>query len=69
MAEAKELSIGGFWAKEGQNGTYYTGNVTVNGEEVKIVCFPNKYATAENRQPTYRILKSKPREETETETF
>jgi len=57
---AKQESIGGLWLSAKG---HMTGSVTVNGETAKIVVFMNDRATAENRQPTYRIFVSKPKEE------
>lgn len=52
--------IGAIWVREGQNGKYMTGKVTVNGQEIPIVCFLNSYKKNDN-QPDYRILISKPK--------
>ena len=49
--------IGALWLKQGPKGPYLTG--TVNGEAV--VCFQNTRKTSD-KQPEYRVLKSKPRD-------
>lgn len=60
MGEFKkdESEIGGLWAKSGAKGEYLTGEV--NG--VKVVCFLVK--SDNQKAPTWRVLRSKPREET-----
>lgn len=47
--------IGALWLKTGSKGEYMTG--TINN--VKVVCFPAKTS---DRGPTWRVLKSKPRD-------
>lgn len=49
--------IGSLWLKKGAKGDYLTGEV--NG--VKVVCFGVK--SDNPKAPTYRVLKSKPKEE------
>lgn len=48
--------LGALWLKSGSKGDYMTGEI--NGE--KVVCFA---INSQNpKAPTYRVLKSKPRE-------
>lgn len=48
--------LGALWSRTGAKGAYMTGEI--NG--VKVVCFPvNK---KHDRQPDWRVMKSKPRE-------
>ena len=51
--------IGALWLKSGKRGDYMTG--TINGEPVVLFC--NDHATDANKQPFWRVLKSKPREQ------
>ena len=51
--------IGALWSKQSEKGEYLTGKI--NG--VPVVCFRNLKATAENKQPFWRVLKSKPKDE------
>lgn len=53
--------IGALWEKESARGTYMTG--VINGE--KVVVFKN--AKGGGKAPTWRVLKSKPREAAPTE--
>ena len=39
-----------------------TGDIEVNGQTIKIVCFTNSYKT-EAKHPDWRIMKSEPRQE------
>ena len=50
--------LGSLWSQTGAKGEYLTG--TIDG--VKVVCFRNDRATPENKQPAWRVLRSKPRE-------
>lgn len=51
--------LGALWSKQSQRGEYLTGNI--NG--IEVVCFRNDKATVENKQPLWRVLKSKPKQE------
>lgn len=64
MAE-QEKSIGALWAKKSTKGAdYFSGTIELNGEKIQIVAFYN--ANKKNpKEPDYRILKSKPKEQTE----
>ena len=60
MAYEKDPNeIGALWMKEGRKGKYLTGEV--NG--VKVVCFGVK--SDNPKAPTFRVLKSQPREQAE----
>jgi uncharacterized protein (DUF736 family) len=56
--------LGALWEKTGAKGPYMTG--TVNG--VKVVVFRNGNK-ASDKQPDWRVLKSKPREDTDGPGF
>jgi len=48
-------SIGAFWKKTSKKGNiFYSGNVEVNGQKVKITMFPNNRKT-EDRHPDFNI--------------
>jgi len=49
--------IGALWSKQGKRGEYLTG--TIGGQPV--VLFRNEHATAANKQPVWRVLKSEPK--------
>lgn len=57
-----ENEVGALWSKTGAKGEYLTG--TVNG--VAVVCFRNDRKTG--KQPDWRVLKAKPRDEMRRET-
>jgi len=61
MSEQKEAAIGALWEKTSARGTFMTGNVEINGEKVGIVVFKNEQKTG--KQPDWRILKAKPKEQ------
>jgi uncharacterized protein (DUF736 family) len=52
--------LGALWEKDNGKGTFFTGNVLINGEKVKIVAFRNSHKTNAN-SPDYRILRSRPK--------
>jgi hypothetical protein len=51
--------LGALWLKSGAKGDYMTG--TING--VAVVVFKNERKVEGSKQPDWRVLKSKPREE------
>jgi hypothetical protein len=53
--------LGALWEKTNDRGTYMTG--TIGGQ--KVVCFRNDRKTTET-QPDWRVLKSKPRDESKS---
>ena len=58
-------NIGALWVREGQNGDFFKGNITLdNGEKINIVVFKNNYKNNE-KQPDYQILKSEKQEQTQ----
>lgn len=50
--------IGSFWLKEGRKGEYLTGKIDGIGD---VICFPVN--STNPKAPTWRVLKSTPREE------
>lgn len=61
MAE-KDKSIGALWQKQSQKGTWFSGNIEVDGKKYQIVAFPNNYKT-EDKHPDFRILQAEPKTE------
>lgn len=59
MAERNPDELGALWVKTSNKGDYMTGEI--NG--VKVVCFRNTRAENNEKAPQWRVLKSKPREE------
>ena len=56
--------IGALWLKKSKDGkTFFSGVVEIEGVEQKIVIFKNSYKQTD-KQPDYRILKSKPMPDT-----
>lgn len=51
--------LGALWMKSGAKGDYMTG--TING--VAVVLFRNDRKEPGGKQPDWRVMKSKPREE------
>lgn len=61
MAEKNPDEIGALWEKTSAKGPYMTG--TVNG--VKVVLFRNTYKEDGDNKPSWRVMKSKPRDAAE----
>jgi len=54
--------IGALWKKTSAAGKeYMSGEIEINGEKIKIVCFSREDKKSE-KEPDYDILKSKPKE-------
>ena len=56
--QKKDEELGALWAKRGPKGEYMTG--TIGGQ--KVVVFKNTRAENNEKAPTWRVYKSKPRE-------
>tara|TARA_E500000318_G_scaffold85894_1_gene82227 strand:- start:8918 stop:9103 length:186 start_codon:yes stop_codon:yes gene_type:complete len=54
MSKWTEKQQGALWKKDSQNGKYLSGYVKINGEDHKIVIFPNKYKK-EAKHPEFII--------------
>ncbi len=59
MGERNPDELGALWEKTSGRGTYMTG--TVNGEPV--VLFKNDRKAPGSKQPDWRVLKAKPRDD------
>lgn len=62
-----DQAIGALWIKEGPKGDYMTGNIKINDVEHRIVVFRND--RKEGKQPDWRILKAKPKQQDMEEAF
>lgn len=60
-----EDELGALWLKSGRKGEYMTG--TING--VAVVVFKNERKNGNEKAPTWRVRKSKPREESSDVPF
>lgn len=63
---ANEDNMGALWKKNGPKGEYFSGMVEIGDQKINIVVFPNSYKKSEN-QPDYRIMKSRPKGEQQTQ--
>jgi hypothetical protein len=55
-------SIGALWEKSKGDNDYFTGAIEVDGIKINIVVFKNKFKN-NDRQPSWKIFKSKPKEQ------
>jgi|TARA_R100001163_G_scaffold14160_1_gene13017 hypothetical protein len=52
--------LGALWRVDGQKQSYYSGTIKdADGNQVKIVCFPNSFKEKGSNQPDIRIYASK----------
>jgi len=54
---ATKAKIGGLWESDEGYKSFASGKI----DDVKVIVFPNDYATKENKQPQYNILEQKPK--------
>lgn len=55
----KEKDIGALWEKRTQKGApFYSGSITVNGEQIRFVAFKNGYKK-EDKHPDFRLFPAK----------
>ena len=58
--EWKKRELGALWRVDGKKQSFYSGSIKdSNGEEIKIVCFPNSFKEKGSNQPDIRIYTSK----------
>lgn len=50
--------LGAIWKKESNGKKFYTGKLTVNGQEIQIVMFQNDRKQPGSNAPDWRIYKS-----------
>ena len=56
---AENNKIGALWKKMGKNGKeMLNGDITIQGQKYKIVCFPNDYKKEGDNKPEYNVLLS-----------
>jgi uncharacterized protein (DUF736 family) len=58
---SREDEIGALWIKNSSRGEFMTGKLTINGQEINVVAFPNDNKNNE-RAPDWRVLRAKPRD-------
>lgn len=58
---AREDEIGGLWRRDGSNGEFLSGRLTIDGKSVEVVVFPNTYKQDGERTPDWRVYLSQPR--------
>jgi hypothetical protein len=64
----KEREIGALWKQAGRNQNYLSGHITdKNGEQQRVVVFGNKHKDKNERAPDYRVYKSEPMAQRETD--
>ena len=62
MTDERKQSIGALWRKTSRaGGSYYSGEITIGGEVVKLVAYDNDRKTKDTH-PDIRIYLSEPRE-------
>lgn len=54
----REEELGALWKKTNERGEYFTGSLTVDGQKIDVVVFPNNFKKQE-RHPDFRILKAR----------
>jgi hypothetical protein len=59
MSDDKRDELGALWEQTNSRGTYLSG--TING--VRVVAFKNDKKVAGDKQPVYRVLRAKARDE------
>ena len=59
----KEREIGALWKRESSNQKYLSGKMKINGEEVGVVIFTNRYKEEGSKQPDFRVYLERKREE------
>lgn len=50
------INCGGLWFKEGKNGEYLSGPISILGQQVQLFCFPKNQDQEDNpNAPDYTI--------------
>ena len=58
---------GSFWIKKSNSGSFYTGNIEIDGEKINCVMFQNEKKT-NDKQPDFKIMKAREYEKTKEKT-
>jgi hypothetical protein len=58
-----DKNIGGLWEKRGGKGTWFSGNIEIDGVKHYFVAFRNDFKKEGDNAPDYRILPPKPKED------
>lgn len=54
-----DKSIGALWEKQGQNGTFFSGVIEINGVKHNLMVFHNDKKEDGDRLPDYRIFRAR----------
>lgn len=68
MADEKNQSIGALWEKQSKKGTWFSGQIEIEGEKIPIVVFKNDYKK-EDKHPDWKIFISQPRENNQEKSY
>lgn len=60
---SNQNKIGALWINEKNGKKYMSGDVTIDGQQVRIVVFKNTYKEEGTKQPDYNILISERRDD------
>jgi uncharacterized protein (DUF736 family) len=59
--EWRERELGALWKKKSDSGaTRLTGKLKINGKEINVVIFPNKFKADNEKAPDFRVYLSEP---------
>lgn len=53
-----ERELGALWRVDGNNQSFYSGSLKIDGKSFRIVCFTNKNKNNGSNQPDLRIYES-----------
>jgi hypothetical protein len=62
MAFDRESEVGALWSRSGRSGEFLSGKITVDGQEIEVVVFPNTHKKPGERSPDWRMYKSESRD-------
>ncbi len=66
----KQKDIGALWEKTAKSGqSFMSGKIDFMGRSIEVVAFRNDKASPENKQPSWRIYLSTPKEDSEKVPF
>lgn len=49
------VELGALWFKEGKQGKFMAGKITIDDQDIKIMVFKNEYKNADNH-PDYKVV-------------
>lgn len=59
---SREDELGGLWTRQGRNGEFLSGKLTIDGREVEVIVFPNDRKQPGEKTPDWRVYRSQPRD-------